>query len=267
MSAAVVLFVPDPSPSLDVLSICDHIELQLPLCEDVEAMENTRARLSAVREYLEQTSSAGVARIQATRRRLEVRIGEIANAVGPQCGRHPQLGSIQKQRLSEMKRMADHSDVVERVIAGSDDDSPPSQRKVLREISKESHPSAPQEMRTASGRRFPEEQRLRIETIRDKASHGWTSKQIAVELNISAHQVRAQCRRYEIDLPADRVVGVKGVHIKSTRIMQQLALQLDAMTIGLDLVDADDVDDLASIMRQIDAAIRKLHEHLRRFRE
>lgn len=137
--------VPKPGDVLDTRTLherCDAIDRWAGETDDVDALQAARAGLSAIDEYLLRTSVAGRARVQASLRQLEVRIGELlgpADLDGKRRNQHSELStavesSISKDERSAFRRMAAHRDVVDEVIAGSSDERPASRARVLRTI-------------------------------------------------------------------------------------------------------------------------------------
>lgn len=107
--------------------------------EDVVAVRDAAARWGAITEYVRRTSREGVAEAEAALRRLEVRIGRL---LGPAPRTWPGNGSDATEAIRsadarhDLRTLAEHAEVVEEVIAASDDASPPSRRKCLTEIAR-----------------------------------------------------------------------------------------------------------------------------------
>jgi len=96
---------------------------------------DVKAKLAAFDEYLAATSKDGRAQMAATMRRLEVRIGVVIGAAKLDHDRHPgatslanDVAELTRNERSQFRRMADHPEIVEQVIADSADSNPPSRR-------------------------------------------------------------------------------------------------------------------------------------------
>jgi SAM-dependent methyltransferase len=131
--------VQQPGSLAEVGAQCDVIEEWADECDDISALRDATNKLAAIDEYLTRTSIDGRARVAATMRRLEVRIGDVLGP--PQRGRPSEPNphhdeDFHDQQLSDFRKMAEHPDEVEDVIAKSNDDDPPSRRKVMRAINK-----------------------------------------------------------------------------------------------------------------------------------
>lgn len=136
------LAIPRPSADVDVFDLCQQIEAHAEQVTDIPELQNAKAKLSAIDAYLERTSVEGRARLAATMRRLEVRIGEL---LGPaeRTGR-PASGevspasetSLTPNERRDFRDMAEHADEVEAAIAESTDEKPASRRGVLTRIRK-----------------------------------------------------------------------------------------------------------------------------------
>jgi hypothetical protein len=94
--------------------------------QTVFAVDDAVELIRRCRAYLERTSTEGRARTAAAMRRLEVRIGQL---LGPaEVGANQHSGAphrdegLHDQQRSDFRRMAEHEDVVEEVIAGSTDE-------------------------------------------------------------------------------------------------------------------------------------------------
>jgi len=106
--------------------------------DDVAKVKDAAAKWSAITEYVRQTSRGGVAEAEGTLRRLEIRVGTL---LGPATRSHDRTAgaksvatNIDRVARHDLRKLADHADVVEDVIATSDDANPPSRRKSLSEI-------------------------------------------------------------------------------------------------------------------------------------
>lgn len=104
---------------------------------DPRVAKDLTDKWAAITEYIRRTSIAGVAQAEATMRRLEARVGELAPAEQTWTGKastSPAGEVVGRHVLSDFRRLASHPDILEQVIAESTDTDPPSRRKVLRAI-------------------------------------------------------------------------------------------------------------------------------------
>jgi hypothetical protein len=131
-------------PDATTLDVVELVELGAQIVawaesiDDAAAVRDTAARWAAICEFVRRTSREGVAEAEAVLRRLEVRIGAL---LGPATvGAHSSVteggASLSADARHDLRTLAEHADVVEQVIAASDDDSPPSRRKCLTEIAR-----------------------------------------------------------------------------------------------------------------------------------
>jgi hypothetical protein len=130
--------VPQPSPGVDVFGICQAIEAQLAEVSDVTTLKDVAARLGAIDQYIAATTSQGRAQVQATIRRIEVRVGEVLGEPQRFHGNaHRKKDSLANEssltanERHQFRQMADNPDVVDDVIGASTDDAPPSRSKIL----------------------------------------------------------------------------------------------------------------------------------------
>lgn len=102
--------------------------------------------------------------------------------------------------------------------------------------------------------------------MREMASDGFTSRQIAAELHLSEAGCRQTLRELGIEVPADRAVG----HIKrhdSNRILEQIVADAENLTAGANLIEftaldrdrlGDWADSLIASKKALDSFIRRL---------
>ena len=133
------LVIPRPSPGLDVFSTCQQIEAWAAETADVAAINDAKARLAAIEQYIAQTSTDGRKAVAAAMRRLEARIGEVIGAAkpGPPQSSVAAEDSLTKHERHEFRKLAAHPEIVNDVIDASSDDDPPSRSKVLKAIADE----------------------------------------------------------------------------------------------------------------------------------
>jgi len=114
---------------------CASIETWAESCQSIPELRDAGAKLAAIDEYLARTSSDGRARLAATQRRLEVRIGVL---LGPATvGAHLLAGKgdgLTPKERHAFRLLASDPDAVEDAIATSTDDEPASRRSVLSAI-------------------------------------------------------------------------------------------------------------------------------------
>ena len=141
---------PGPMTVVDVAAQCRSVEVWAEHCDSIDELREADHRLAAIGEYVKRTSTEGRAKVEAARRRLELRIGQLLGAAEPTAG--PGRGKasladdgLSRNERSQFRKMADHPDVVDAVIDESDDASPASRRRVLDEIGKAKHTPPPPE--------------------------------------------------------------------------------------------------------------------------
>ena len=99
---------------------------------DVGALKDAAARLGAIDEYLNRTSTEGRKQVQETMRRLEARCGWLLGQGIPGAHSSATEGAgLSKDERHAFRKMAANPEVVEQVIAASTDARPPSRSKVL----------------------------------------------------------------------------------------------------------------------------------------
>jgi hypothetical protein len=82
----------------------------------------------------------------------------------------------------------------------------------------------------------------RLDRIRELAGEGYTSRQIADAVGISAETVRLRARENSFVIHADSVVGRGVRRIDSSRIVRETVDILDGLTTGIGLIDFDTLD-------------------------
>ena len=96
-------------------------------------------------------------------------------------------------------------------------------------------------VRKVKAKKTPADDPRRGEVISEMAATGHNSKQIGRELGISDQRVRELARGYDIPIPADQVTN-RTRRIDPNRVVNQLVLDVAAVTGGLDLVDFSALD-------------------------
>lgn len=169
------LVLPDPETLTPAMigGYCDQVESFAAELTVVEEVAEVRDRWDAVTTYMRRKSRDGVARAEATMRRLEARIGELSPS---RQGDRSDIGTspddrrsseppLPRDQMTSARKLADNPDVVEDVIEQSTDEDPPTKKKVLDEIkkrdlqrmSKQSEPEASPRMTVGQAKaRWPE---------------------------------------------------------------------------------------------------------------
>lgn len=81
----------------------------------------------------------------------------------------------------------------------------------------------------------------RVEQARDLAAGGHTSQQIATALGITYEAVRVMCRRYDIDVHADKVLG-RTRRLDANRVVEQTVRAAEPSADLLAAIDYGDLD-------------------------
>lgn len=249
------LVVREPSSLVEVHDQCATVETWAAACESVAELRDASNRLAAINEYLERTSTEGRARVAAAMRRLEVRIGQL---LGPPSPGRPStetsvMTDVSRHQRQEFREMAEHPEVVEAVIADSTDEQPASRRRVTQRIAEatKAHPIATPSFKSR------EAVDARVSKAREMAAEGYTSRQIAKEIGISAESIAEFRKRHGIEVPADAVIGKTRAH-DSNRILSETVTSLEGLVLGLDLVELADLD-----REQVDGWATSLSNSLR----
>ncbi|MGE3835974.1 MAG: hypothetical protein AB7H43_14500 [Acidimicrobiia bacterium] len=183
--ADLVLRTPEGMTLAGINDYMGEVELLIADLDTLPALQEVGLRLEMFRTYVEGHSREGVARIEAARRRLELRIGQIADPPAPGSRTdleedEPNLAGaparLSRPDLTDRRALAEHPDVVEDVIAGSTDESPPSRRKTMDAIRrrKEKPPTEPAspdpDVALIQRRRVITEQLVRLDRQWDKVA-------------------------------------------------------------------------------------------------
>lgn len=163
------LVLPNPQAvtPAEVATLGSQVVLAAQNSDDVHEVTEMAARWSAIAEYVRRTSTEGIAQAEATKRRLEIRIGQLSPAAandGTRGNQHTATpdagnGSLPKNRLTEARQMAEHPEIVEEVIANSTDADPPTKAKIIGAIKDAMRPSIEAEIArkaAAALERWPE---------------------------------------------------------------------------------------------------------------
>jgi hypothetical protein len=89
--------------------------------------------------------------------------------------------------------------------------------------------------------RRPDASARRRELIRDWAQQGYSSRQISERLNINDGTIRRIARGMGVTIKADTLINKTRIHDQN-RIIREAAHSLDAIVMGLDLVDPKTID-------------------------
>jgi DNA-binding CsgD family transcriptional regulator len=250
---SMVLADPEPRSLVAVHGQCEAIEAWAAESTSVAELRDAGNKLAAIDEYLARTSIEGRARVAAAMRRLEVRVGEL---LPRQPGRRTDLEPpcrdtevLSEDQRKQFRKMAEHPEVVEQVIAESTDERPPSRRSVLQRLA-----DTAREHPIPAARRRPRAERA--EQIAALALAGHTSRQIAEQLGVDAVYVRALAREEGITL-ADAAIG-KTRRPDANRIVNETVTALEGLTLGLQLVEVTQLD-----RDQVDAWATSLSNSLR----
>lgn len=222
--------------------------------DDVAEVRDAAHKWAGITEYLRRQSREGVAQAEATLRRLEARVGEL---MPPEQGRRTDLElpdrdqevDLDGRQLADFREMAANPDIVERVIAESTDDNPPSRRKVIAAIKE---PIGADKSRSAVAARRNEIRRL--------AASGNTAAQIAPHVGMTPASVKNAARDAGIDLVADRLLG-KQRRIDPGQVIENMIAELDSIVDCLPLIgdiSSLDADQLAEWRDALRKALRSI---------
>lgn len=128
--------IPEPTALIQSPdALCSAVERWADSSTSIDELNDAKARFAAIETYLGETSKVGRARVAATMRRLEVRIGQIIGEA--KVGAHSSAiegADLTKDERHDFRAMADDPDTVEAVIAESTDEKPASRRKVTQAV-------------------------------------------------------------------------------------------------------------------------------------
>lgn len=235
--AVTEIAVREPTSLVAVHDQCDALEQWAEECESVPELRDAGNKLAAIDEYLSRTSAEGRARVAAAMRRLETRIGQLDEKRKPGPSSCLASNELSKKQRHQFRQMASHPEVVEEVIAESTDGAPASRRKVLDRIrsAKESHP-LPDDNKRSRANVEGRERRLK-----EMAVAGYTTRQIAAELEIEPSTVATIAKRVGVEIHADKVIGKVRLH-DSNRILAETVTTLEAVVMALDVVEIERLD-------------------------
>lgn len=192
--------------------------------------------------------------------------------IAEQIGCHPSLVSVVSTKLSGSepvlrgRALATHNkkQVVRELIAmgGSDAASIAQTARVSRTLVSEVRA----EMGLSRIDRSKEAVAKRRDRMREMASEGFTSRQIAAELGLSDEGCRSILREEGITIPADAVTG-KTLRHDATRIVEHIVMDAENLTADVHLIDfsaldraqiADWLDSLTQSRAKLGAFIKRL---------
>jgi len=224
----------EPTSLIAVEDQCARIEAWAETCDNVAELRDAMNKCSAISEYLRLTSTEGCARVEAAKRRLEVRIGLL---LGPprrpeETGRGTQRRDseieIPDHQHSSFRAMAADPETVEAVIAGSTDAAPPSRKKVMGAIKSKREEDVLRKL----GRAAVE---ARVAKATEMAAAGYTSRQIAEAIGVDLAGFTGFKKRHGVVVPADATVGRTHRH-DSDRMVSESVATLEGVAMTLDLV-------------------------------
>jgi hypothetical protein len=236
------LAVREPSSLVEVFDRCTAIEQWASECESIAELKEESNLCAAMDEYLARTSAEGRARVAATIRRLEVRIGQLLPERTP--GRRNDLEPLPREaevlnhgQRRDFRQMADHPEVVEEVIAESTDEKPASRRTVMQRLqdAAKKHPVDPPAFKSRAAIE------ARVAKAKQMAEEGFTSRQIAAEIGIAVESMSEFRNRHGITVPADTAVGSTRRH-DSNRILDETVTTLEAVAMSLNVIEIDQLD-------------------------
>lgn len=84
-------------------------------------------------------------------------------------------------------------------------------------------------------------QRQKAVVIAEYAGQGYTSRQIAVEMNLTEETIRLIAKRFDVDIPADAVVS-KTRRIDSNRVVAETVDVLEGLALSASLINISELD-------------------------
>lgn len=264
------LVVREPTSLVEVDDQCSAVERWASDCQSIPELQDASNRLAAIDEYLARTSTEGRSRVAAAIRRLEVRIGQL---LGPPMTRQeagaargvPREGHLNKNQRRDFRQMAEHPEVVEDVIKESTDEKPASRRSVMQRLqdAAKKHPvNEPQPFKSRAA------VEARVEKAKEMAEAGYTSRQIAAEIGITAESMASFRDRHGIEVPADKAIGKVRLH-DSNRILDETVTTLEAVAMSLNVIEIDqlDADQAEHWVASLTDSIRSLNRFTKKLKE
>lgn len=276
------------SPALmsveDVDRYAVEVEAFAQATESLAEAQGIQARWAAVTTWIRKTSRDGVKRAEEAQRRIEQRIGELIQAER-EAGRLATHGGDQgemqgctslsdvgldRRDAADFAAMANHADVLDRVIAESTDDAPPTRNRVRSAIRAEKERTVSQSQTSYAGTdRTAEAVAWRREQIRQLAPGSLLSSQIAERLGISTDGAKAIAREIGVEFHADKTVG-RRKRIDPQQIVRNVVNNLvgteDVLAMAWDSIESLEMDErleLIEALRQPLAALNRLKKELK----
>jgi hypothetical protein len=227
----------EPTSLVAVEDQCARIEAWAETCANVAELRDAMNKCSAISEYLRLTATEGTARVETTKRRLEMRVGLLLGPTrqgqksddGP-LHRDEEVAGMHDSQASTFRAMAADPDTVEEVISASTDTAPPSRRKVMDAIKAKRKPTEEDVLKKLSRAAVA----ARVEKAKQMAAEGYTSRQIADAIEVTPGSFPEFRKRHGVDVPADAIVG-KTRLLDADRMVAETVHTLEgaAMTVGL----------------------------------
>jgi hypothetical protein len=265
----------EPASLQSVADQCAAVEAWAETVNDVSAVQDALNKMAAIDEYLSRTSRDGRARVAATMRHLEARIGALLpppptpQESGARKGDITiQPSDLSPQQRGQFRKMAAHPEIVDEVIAGSTDDAPASRRKVLNAIDDAKRETGLDVIGKLKHESMKAKRDERFATVERMSAEGSTSRQIAAHLGITTVGLADWRKRHGVPAPpADAVVGKTHRH-DSNRIVRESVSTLEGVVLGLGLADLADldpalIDDWATSLSDSLRLLNRFHKQLK----
>lgn len=263
---AVVIPEPETLDLASVPALAGAIIAEASEVQDIPTLEEMRARTAAITAYLSRKNKDAAKAMNAADLALKVRIGELLGPADHQ-GQRTDLSpagdkspGISRRQVFKFRQMAEYKDVPEVAEAIENGES---QNEVLRRIdaAKAKHPMP---VDPSSKTRAAVE--ARIAKARKMAAEGYTSHQISDAIGVkNFSHFKAT---HGIEVPADAVVGPR-TKVDANRVIQESASTLEGVAMGLDLIDAEqiDPDSLEGLCASMYESIRQITKFYKRMKE
>lgn len=226
--------IPSPGASLviaDVIALESSIAQHVMSVNDVEQLEEMRAKADALAHYLQGKELHGP--MLGAQRRIEARIGQLlGDATEAQLSGKPCYCS---NKVNNRQRVEFR--VLSRGLGQLTDDDWRQSRASLLSLIRERFPMArrtPSEVVTTEGK-VKKSREERVREIQNLAAQGNRAGQIATELGIGEERVRELARSASITLP-DAAIG-RVLRPDSKRILTETVNGVDAYVSGLSMLD------------------------------
>lgn len=108
----------------------------------------------------------------------------------------------------------------------------------------------------------------RIQIIGEMAADNQTSRQMEKRLRIQAQTIRNTAKRYDIDIPADKIVW-RQQHHDSNQVITNVALQMEGLAMSAGLVDVSELDpaQIPSWLGSLSASSKTIGQLVKNLRE